>query len=1045
MLLEVALLSLVAGAVLTVAVQMFFVRWYLYRTPPQPPPYKDHYPKISVPQGLKEKFKATEKGQDQESCFWLNLFGHFLFQELRDTNIVRRWVKQKLNVEFEELLQSTSGKFLAQIILRDFSLGTGFPLVGGVSVQDISIDEEDVVQEPEVQFDVESHFEGHPLPQVGSLVINQLRRVIRQKHTLPNHKMRFKPLFQKPEALPPAIRLELGGQSISSGRLCITFIRCTRLPLVAHEATLYCILCADTKPWKEIVRGQSRVWVLHDVEVIKALGESIGMTFKDIYNLDRRGIVVTVDIVQVDSAAARADIRKDDVLVSVGTSRITSSKQAAKLIKNAGDRFTIRLERPHVKLPQDARFQEEAVFLKDMDGAKTDTKTEENEGFINISVQHTASDSVLVTAGGRQAKEQEFLILDDGGIAGPSGGLKPSTIIHQSHSAVELLKPSLDIPGRAGSPRVRHNLTVPSIHSLATGKVVANETTKNLQPSHTKSAQGSPRRDHSPSPAHEHSHHAAYRHKVGEEAFGGTGADSDSDEEAFPIMKTREVPATRNPRWHDPLTFDLSNHHTYLNVCVWCHLRDTTDFRSEKSSSSSSQSSDDILMGQVSVPINIIVLHCLMTLRGHTKQTLQLQPGDVKVGASQSAGGRIGLEHHRCYGDITLHFQFTPTKLSLQQQRMLAADLDPENSTGVRIVPATSDSSQDELGSDLDIGLYEGKHLFSKAQFNSATYCNFCGKKIWLKVAFQCSLCGMICHKKCIDKCRAETLCSDDGPRRRNAPGEFWRTPLASLKQPETLMNAHLPQSHTRGTRFLSKFSKEPVSTGTEKDGVKATKGQQSVGSPQISTKSQPKDEAKFPHDSQFHQDTLDDAAITSAKEMGRQLFSHMDISSRKAKLDVLVNKTQEEINQEIANKIALNKQLQTAETHTSRTSLNATITNSNNKIESLMLLQLQYCAGLQHCLDQEEEQRQQAQANAVADLAVLQNISMSPQAKESIASLTPAECKDDIPAEDGQEAVDFEEQTASAVAQVLNKVIHFDDDSSLSDENNEDEEDTWR
>lgn len=95
-----------------------------------------------------------------------------------------------------------------------------------------------------------------------------------------------------------------------------------------------------------------------------------------------------------------------------------------------------------------------------MDGAKTDTKTEENEGFINISVQHTASDSVLVTAGGRQAKEQEFLILDDGGIAGPSSGLKPSTIIHQSHSAVELLKPSLDIPGRAGSPRVRHNLTV---------------------------------------------------------------------------------------------------------------------------------------------------------------------------------------------------------------------------------------------------------------------------------------------------------------------------------------------------------------------------------------------------------------------------------------------------------------------------------------------------------------------------------------------------------------------------------------------------------
>lgn len=42
---------------------------------------------------------------------------------------------------------------------------------------------------------------------------------------------------------------------------------------------------ADTKPWKEIVRGQSRVWVLHDVEVIKALGESIGMTFKDVSSM----------------------------------------------------------------------------------------------------------------------------------------------------------------------------------------------------------------------------------------------------------------------------------------------------------------------------------------------------------------------------------------------------------------------------------------------------------------------------------------------------------------------------------------------------------------------------------------------------------------------------------------------------------------------------------------------------------------------------------------------------------------------------------------
>ena len=32
--------------------------------------------------------------------------------------------------------------------------------------------------------------------------------------------------------------------------------------------------------------------------------------------------------------------------------------------------------------------------------------------------------------------------------------------------------------------------------------------------------------------------------------------------------------------------------------------------------------------------------------------------------------------------------------------------------------------------------------------------------KIWFKSAFQCSLCPMVCHKKCVERCQLTTNCS---------------------------------------------------------------------------------------------------------------------------------------------------------------------------------------------------------------------------------------------------------------------------------------------
>lgn len=188
---------------------------------------------------------------EPETCGFLNAIFLFLFRELRDTPLVRHWITKKIRVEFEELLQTkTAGRLLEGLSLRDVSLGDSVPvfktarLVRPVQTDDGGMPEElsfevdleyaggfhlavDVdlvfgksaylfvkmrrvagrlrlrfsrlpfthwsfafVEDPLVDFEVKSQFEGRPLPQLTSIIVNQLKRVIKKKHTLPNYKIR---------------------------------------------------------------------------------------------------------------------------------------------------------------------------------------------------------------------------------------------------------------------------------------------------------------------------------------------------------------------------------------------------------------------------------------------------------------------------------------------------------------------------------------------------------------------------------------------------------------------------------------------------------------------------------------------------------------------------------------------------------------------------------------------------------------------------------------------------------------------------------------
>ncbi|KAK1792881.1 hypothetical protein P4O66_001612 [Electrophorus voltai] len=271
------------------------------------------------PPFLNEPLQTTKA----ETCGFLNAIILFLFRELRDTPVVRHWITKKIRVEFEELLQTkTAGRLLEALSLRDISLGNSVPvfktakLMKPVAVNEDGMPEElnfevdleynggfhlaidvDLVfgksaylfvkmtrvagrlklqftrmpfthwsfsflEDPLIDFEVKSQFEGRPLPQLTSIIVNQLKRVIKRKHTLPNYKIRYKPFFPFQVQPTPASSCEpafsIGDMRLVEGRLRVTLVECSRLFILGsyeRKTYVHCTIELSRQEWREKPRS----------------------------------------------------------------------------------------------------------------------------------------------------------------------------------------------------------------------------------------------------------------------------------------------------------------------------------------------------------------------------------------------------------------------------------------------------------------------------------------------------------------------------------------------------------------------------------------------------------------------------------------------------------------------------------------------------------------------------------------------------------------------------------------------------------------------
>ncbi|XP_069677414.1 PDZ domain-containing protein 8 isoform X2 [Periplaneta americana] len=401
MLLVVVVVSIGTGVVATLAVQWYVFNHYIKCLPYVGPPGAPVSGHFRLPQSLIDALQSNDIPK-RESCLALNLLFQFLFKELRNAQKVRRWFRHKLSLEFEELLtRTTTGKLFDCVSIRDLCLGTQFPTIKSVSIKDavlhpqyqhietlelcldleysggfqLSIDANMVLGkaaylsvkvnhlsgqarlqftrhpythwsfsffgDPVLELQVESQFQGRPLPQITSIIISQIRKSLKKKHTLPNYKLRYKPFFPKSE---PGEEVE-EATACSPGALQVTVIEVTRLMGNLIEGDIYCSLAVDSTAWVEMVQSETSSFVTLDLTVIKNASQQLGIVFKQEFIVERYQACVLVETVLPQSPASAADVRNGDIVIAVDGKRITSMAQAARIIKGTGDKFTIRVER----------------------------------------------------------------------------------------------------------------------------------------------------------------------------------------------------------------------------------------------------------------------------------------------------------------------------------------------------------------------------------------------------------------------------------------------------------------------------------------------------------------------------------------------------------------------------------------------------------------------------------------------------------------------------------------------------------------------------
>ncbi|NXE79266.1 PDZD8 protein, partial [Cochlearius cochlearius] len=990
----------------------------------------------------------------EETCHFLNAIFLFLFRELRDTALVRNWVTKKIKVEFEELLQAKmTGKVLEGLSLRDVSLGNVLPVFKAVKlIRPVVCNEEGCPEElgfevdleynggfhlaidadlvfgksaylfvkisrvmgklklvftrlpfthwsfsfmddPVILFEVKSQFEGRPMPQLTSIIVNQFKKVIKRKHTLPNYKIRYDPFFPF-QVLPPDEYedrdLSIQDFLLTEGRLKVTLIECTRLLMFGsyeRETNVHCTMELSSNVWEEKSRSSIKT-----AELVKGNLQSVGLTLRLVQSKEEDAGHVVIETVTPNSPAAAADLQRGDRLLAIGSVKITSTVQVLKLIRQAGDRVLVFYERPvgynqHGSALQDGFGQlEDTAFL---------TQPEDDQASLSADVDNRDFDSEFEDLACESPDQKEDLPTTPSPkrsvvilAAKPLGTISPilnrklhlgsyqATSKTQQKDGAKVATPKTtegsDASQQSGK-QLQGSSTKPPVPPRPQSKpLLPTSETQNLLETGGVSSE-KPERPPPPTNNGDKCTEKVVKNndqiedptvpkvitapkqdtsKDGLSENARSYKDSGDDHQTW---ESPEIPyKIRQGRWPRTRTssclFEVEGYHKYLNVALWC--RDPF------------KAGGFICLGYASIKLEEIALDCIATSSMEYMRTFKLDAPTPKAAVTRTALRNLtthkGFNEKFCYGDVTLHFKYLKEG-EIDDSNLL---LEKERECHLEEEARALQKEDPYLG---QIVLTENKHNFQDTQFQNPTWCDYCKKKVWTKAASQCMLCAYVCHKKCQEKCLAETpFCVGAEKRLDRTVGgcraEGQEAPQAASSRVDsesksvnrtTGLTRHIINTSTRllNLRQVPKARLSEQGTEVVEPSPKHTPNTSDNESSdtEISGPSSPSKRAAGTGIKLVRKEGgLDDSVFIAVKEIGRDLYRSLPTEERFQKLEFMLDKLQNEIDQELENNNSLVKEEKETTDTRKKALISAALAKSGERLQALTLLMIHYRAGIE-------------------------------------------------------------------------------------------------
>ncbi|KAK9498335.1 hypothetical protein O3M35_002991 [Rhynocoris fuscipes] len=397
-------LSFLIGVTVTLAIEWYLFNIYINSKPCVQPDNTPIVDSFDVP-----KVVLNNTNHGKESAGAINALLQFLFQECRHSKRVRKWFRNRLKLELEELLTRTAtGRLFESIALRDLNLGSHLPAIHSIEVKNMILDPvtkliEDVELSLEIEYNggfqlsidanmrlskmarvsvkvnelsglgrlkftrypythwcfsfysdptlnltVESQFQGRSLPQVNSIIASQIRKAIKRKHTLPFYKIRYKPFFVKTE-----IDSSQDAEEPPRGNLEVTVIEATRISEV--DGAVFCNVAIDSTAWIELIQSGSTSYLTVDISINKQHGQPLGIQFKQEFVPDKYQVCIIVDNIQNSTVN---DLKEGDIIVMADGKTVQSLSVLHKILKQAPNKIVLRIERKMKSIIQEDKTNE---------------------------------------------------------------------------------------------------------------------------------------------------------------------------------------------------------------------------------------------------------------------------------------------------------------------------------------------------------------------------------------------------------------------------------------------------------------------------------------------------------------------------------------------------------------------------------------------------------------------------------------------------------------------------------------------------------------